>query len=246
MIERVKSIFNFLDQQNINYLLLRPIDLNLGFNDIDLLVQKSEFKRLLIALEKSDFFVQYQLTNSNASIKIYVNGVVLDIQHNICFLPYKGIVIKKEAPFSSIRLEESQFVYPDVSDEVLFTFWTYRLFLDKEKVDASASYIIYKSKFEGQWKSLITTPFFKEWTVEIFTDENFREVLLLLTEFFSTGMEKSQKDYNTIFKGILFNSHTNLATSYFFDKLKFKILRRLGYYNKIRDFNKLLTTYHEV
>mgnify|MGYP000852319682 CR=1 FL=1 len=107
MKNNLKNIFKFLDKNRIDYLLLRPIDFSKELTDIDLIINKLVFLRLLQLLEKSNFSVKCKYTNYRESIKLFVDHITLDIQHFVAFLPYKGLVIKENTLSAGIKIENN-------------------------------------------------------------------------------------------------------------------------------------------
>ena len=243
MIIRVKQIFNFLDKNDIRYLLLRPLDFSKELTDIDLIMDKGEFLRLLELLKESKLSVKCQYTNYRESIKLYVDGITLDIQHYVSFLPYKGLVIRKDYPISGIDIQNDSIIVPLVSDEVLFTFWLYRLLLCKGKLSNESIPVFFKDKFSDNWEHHLNCSFFKEWTGYICGAKKHDYIVKLLTSFFKGRMQINSVDYNSIFIDFVFKNHLGLNIVYFIIKIKFKIFRRLGLYHKVIEVNSILKSY---
>jgi hypothetical protein len=239
----LKNIFKFLDKNRIDYLLLRPIDFSKELTDIDLIINKLVFLRLLQLLEKSNFSVKCKYTNYRESIKLFVDHITLDIQHFVAFLPYKGLVIKENTLSAGIKIENNSMIYPAVKDEILFTFWLYRLLLCKGEIINETIPIVFKEKFSTNWENSLNSLFFKEWTGYICGEEKYNNILNLLTTFFENNMKSKTLNYNSLFTKFVFENHRGLKFNYAIQKLKFKTLRRLGLYNKFIGINYILKSY---
>lgn len=243
MKNNLKYIFNFLDKNRIDYLLLRPVDFSKELTDVDLIICKLEFIRLLQLLEKSNLSVKCKYTNYRESIKLYVDQITLDIQHFVAFLPYKGLVIRKISPTAGVKIENNTMIYPAVRDEILFTFWLYRLLLCKGEIINETIPLVFKEKFTKNWENSLNSLFFREWTGYICGIEKYNDILNLLTTFFENSMKIKSVNYNSLFTNFVFEYHRGLKFDYSIQKLKFKILRRLGSYNKFIDINYILKNY---
>ena len=240
---KIMKIFNFLDKNNIKYLLLHPLDTSKELNDVDLVINKLEFIRLLKLIECSDFSVMCKYTNYRESIKLYVDDITLDIQHYIAFLPYKGLIIRKEYPNSTVDLENDFVIYPVINDEVLFTFWLYRLLLCKGKLSNEIIPDIFKNKFYNNWETLLRSSFFKEWSGYICGSKNYDHILNLLALFPKQTFLDESLDYNQIFIDLVFKKHRFLNIVYFLFKIKYKVFRRIGCYKNFVEIDKILKTY---
>jgi len=232
---KVLSIFRFLDDNSIQYLLLRPLDLEKGFNDVDLAISKTDFNRLIERLKTSEFSAVYQDTNSNASAKLIIDRIVLDVQFYICFLPYKSLVVQKEFPTANVKQEEN-LIIPNVEEEVLFTFWTLRLFLDKNHPTDFSSFELYRTLFSDKWSKLMDTTFFKNWMITVFGMQN-EAACKIMKVFFANGFHLADQAAIEI-KSLVFEANSGLAVKHSYDKAKYRILRRMGRYNRTRSLRK--------
>ena len=75
MRKRILSIFDYLNENNISYFLLRPIDLNEAIMDIDLIIPKPEFYKLVDILDKTSFKVFFKYSPANTSIQLLIDEV---------------------------------------------------------------------------------------------------------------------------------------------------------------------------
>lgn len=239
MKEKVLSIFNFLDKNKIDYLLLRPINLNSRFNDIDLIIDELNLKRLMMILKKSDYEVYYMRTNYKKSIKIIVNDIVLDIQRHVSFLSHKSLILKKIPAYSTLELINGSIIIPKNRYEQLFTLWTYRLILDKSKKSPNYSLLLYKSLFSSRWKRYLKTKIFFEWTAELVGEKNSQDASKLLTLFFEEGMDPSNKHIRTRLRLLLLKKRPTLYLKVYFDNLVFKVLWQTGCYHKKNTLNSI-------
>ena len=243
MRKRILSIFDYLNENNISYFLLRPIDLNEAIMDIDLIIPKPEFYKLVDILDKTSFKVFFKYSPANTSIQLFIDEVLLDIKFHICFLPRKTLVFSKEKiSFSNIRIEDNQYIYPNTDEEILFTLWSYHLFLDKEKVNQSTSFYIYKSRYIDNWSKLSQSTYFRNWTTIIFKQYNIR-INEILTSFFNNNFCFSEDFSNKNIKDLAVKAN-NLFIKFYIDKLRFQLLRKIGWFSKLRSISFLLKTKH--
>ena len=125
MRDKLENIFSYLDDNSIQYFLLRPIDLNTRIKDIDLIIPRADFNQLLRLLHNDSKTVCIRYSNANESIRLFIDDLLLDIKFTICFLPRKSLIISHTVPYCSVVIKENRYFFPDVDDEILFTFWTY-------------------------------------------------------------------------------------------------------------------------
>ncbi len=239
MRNKLLEILHFLERNNIPYYLLRPIDC-LDFSDVDLIIPKNAFCRLLNLLQKSSYKVYIKQTNANESIQLFINDVLLDIKFSVCFLPRKILVFKSKLEYSSYKIEKNQFLFPEVKDEVLFTFWTFHLFLDKDSPSSSSSFIEYKKRYHKKWDEMMTSSFFKSWLKNIFVNDV--SIVLadkLLRVFFSEGMNVNSR-LGARLRSEVFKNRMHLIFSFYFSKYKFKLKRFLGIYRKQYSIEEIL------
>ena len=142
MRDRLLNIFNYLDKNSVKYFLLRPIDFTKNVEDIDLVISRTDFTLLLNVLIKDSKKTHLKYTNARESIQLFIDDILLDIKFNICFLPRKSLFFNKNIPTCTTIIKEDRYFFPDVNDEVLFTFWTYHLLLDKVNSSLSSTYVI--------------------------------------------------------------------------------------------------------
>tara|TARA_Y100000589_G_C27192855_1_gene645510 strand:- start:2066 stop:3571 length:1506 start_codon:yes stop_codon:yes gene_type:complete len=226
MKQKVLKIFNILNKGGISYLLLRPLDFKFGFNDVDIIVSKNTIPSMIQVLKSEGFIPLINRTNSNESLKMYVNEIVFDIQHFICFLPYKSLIIKEKIPYAQVR-EENEVLYPDVKDEVLFTFWTFRFLLDKNEISRTNSFLSYLNRYMLNWNELIVSDFFLIWSHYIFGESQSNIINDSVSNLFS---DKPTNYFFEPLRKLCLRNRIFLSSKIFFDQLKFKLLRRLGYY----------------
>ena len=181
---KLEYIFSYLDNNAIQYFLLRPIDLNNHIEDIDLIIPKQDFMKLIKVLDKDSKKVHFKYSNANESIQLFVNDILLDIKFNICFLPRKSLILNDSFPYCSVVIKENRYIYPSIDEDILFTFWAYHLLLDKVDPSLSSTYVMFKNCFGSTWEALIKSNFFIKWTNLIFR-ENSAQALQLVALFFS-------------------------------------------------------------
>ena len=168
MKKKIDYFFSLLDDNAIRYYLLRPIDFSDIIKDIDFVLCKEDYSKLIEVLCNNDVKLKYKPSNANSSIQLLADELLLDIKFDICFLPRKSLVIRKEAPYASVKYISEYILVPDVSEERLFTFWTFHLFLDKDMPKESSTFEIYKKFYQKKWKHYLASDFFNEWTILIF------------------------------------------------------------------------------
>ena len=74
--EQIKLIFKILNESNIRFFLLRPVQLSNKITDIDLIVQKSDLQQLLVEISTSELAISIKKTPYNESIKVIVGKVI--------------------------------------------------------------------------------------------------------------------------------------------------------------------------
>ena len=102
MIIRVNQLFSFLDNHGIKYLLLRPIDFEKDFEDVDLIIPYRDFNKLLDLVSDSFQNVFLKYSNANGSIQLFLDNILLDIKFDICFLPRKSLIFKHDIPYGKV------------------------------------------------------------------------------------------------------------------------------------------------
>ncbi|PKA98306.1 hypothetical protein B0O79_1991 [Flavobacteriaceae bacterium MAR_2009_75] len=234
----IKEMFEFLDGQKVRYYLLRPLDLRKEIEDIDIIIPKEDFDALITSLSKTYKKVLFRNSNANASVQVIANGILLDIKFSICFLPGKTLVLKESSPYAGVRKLSNDILVPDVSEEVLFTFWTYHLFLDKPIPEKSSTYDIYKELYDTRWEACIDTVFFKKWTNIIFNKKSdiVREILV---SYFIGERELVKKETNKLMRGLVFKNRPALKFNYVIDRIKFAAQRRLGIHDRYKNITKI-------
>ena len=182
MRDRLLNIFNYLDKNSVKYFLLRPIDFTKNVEDIDLVISRTDFTLLLNVLIKDSKKTHLKYTNARESIQLFIDDILLDIKFNICFLPRKSLFFNKNIPTCTTIIKEDRYFFPDVNDEVLFTFWTYHLLLDKVNSSLSSTYVIYLDNYSKRWEKFIESKYFITWTQLIFYT-NSNKALELIRSF---------------------------------------------------------------
>ena len=86
MRDKLEHIFSYLDDNSIQYFLLRPIDFNKVVEDIDLIIPRADFNQLLILL-LNDKTTYLKYSNANESIQLFIDDILLDIK----FIPIKSL-----------------------------------------------------------------------------------------------------------------------------------------------------------
>lgn len=239
----VRQIVDLCDKESIKYLLLRPVSLKEGFNDVDLAMTHDAFGNLVKLLMDNGFKTKLYKTNSNVSIKVKVAEVVLDIQFNITYLPYKSLIIKETFPTGKVEFTKD-FVLPGILREEMFSIWIYRLFLDKPISNSKKSAKRFVDFFEEDWRELLGSAFFQRWTMLLFGEINLKQVSALIEKTMLAKFENLQESDRRGLINLLKENTPGLGRKIFLDKLKFKILRRMGLYNSPLTQKKVETLIH--
>ena len=226
MINKVNQLFNFLDDNCIKYLLLRPIDFEENFEDVDLIMPYRDFNKLLDLVSKNFQNVFLKYSNANGSIQLFLDNILLDIKFDICFLPRKSLIFKHDIPYGKVLFKEGRYLYPVVEDEVLFTFWTFHIFLDKKNPLKSSTYQMYKNLYFSSWEFFITSDYFIKWTEFIFHNNNSRAISYI-NLFFKNDMMLLNKNDNKKIQNLAIISN-KIILKFYFDKYYYKLLRISG------------------
>lgn len=234
---KLEYIFSYLDNNAIQYFLLRPIDINNHVEDIDLIIPKQDFMKLIKLLDKDSKKVHFQYSNANESIQLFVNNILLDIKFNICFLPRKSLILNDSFQYCSVVIKENRYIYPRIDEDILFTFWAYHLLLDKVDPSLSSTYVMFKNCFGSTSEALIKSNFFIKWTNLIFR-ENSTKALQLVALFFSNKTNIANKINNKKLQKLAIKSN-RLSFKFYFDKYYFKILRFSGFIKRKRSLKEI-------
>ena len=234
---KLEYIFSYLDNNAIQYFLLRPIDLNNHIEDIDLIIPKQDFMKLIKVLDKDSKKVHFKYSNANESIQLFVNDILLDIKFNICFLPRKSLILNDSCPYCSVVIKENRYISPSIDEDILFTFWAYHLLLDKVDPSLSSTYVMFKNRFGSTWEALIKSNFFIKWTNLIFR-ANSAQALQLVALFFSNKTNIVNKINNKKLQKLAIKSN-RLGFKFYFDKYYFKILRLSGFIKRKRSLQEI-------
>ena len=226
MINKVNQLFNFLDDNCIKYLLLRPIDFEENFEDVDLIMPYRDFNKLLDLVSKNFQNVFLKYSNANGSIQLFLDNILLDIKFDICFLPRKSLIFKHDIPYGKVLIKEGRYLYPVVEDVVLFTFWTFHIFLDKKNPLKSSTYQMYKNLYFSSWEFFITSDYFIKWTEFIFHKNNSRAISYI-NLFFKNDMMLLNKNDNKKIQNLAIISN-KIILKFYFDKYYYKLLRISG------------------
>lgn len=220
--------------------MLRPVPEKTEITDIDLLISKTNLYSLVHYLVRHYSNITYRHSAYNSTIRIFVDRTILDIQFCVAFLPRKTLLLTKTWDPVSASFDGSVNAFiPDQRLDQFFTFWVFRLFLDKDRVDDSGSFALFQQMFHDSWKDHMNTETFRTWGAELF-GEHFEQVKPLLSEFFSNGMSDKQGTLSHTFKQFVFDNHSTLSVKYRMDDIRFRIMRVLGLFTKNHPIEKLL------
>ena len=234
MQKRIDYLFTLFDKHSLRYYLLRPIDFQEPIKDIDFVLCHDDYSKLKEILIDSGMILKFKPPNANSSIQLLADGLLLDIKFNICFLPRKSLVIQKEAPYTSVKYISEHILVPDISEEKLFTFWTFHLFLDKDMPKESSTFEVYKNLYQKKGQNYLASNFFNNWTVTIFNEHKSKSAKKLLENYFTEGVKSDEVEINRKLKSLVLENNMQLKLKYLFDKIKYGVLRRLGRYENYR------------
>jgi len=237
MKDKLEYIFSYLDDNSIKYFLLRPIDFTKKVDDIDLVISRADFSYLLKVLIKDSKKSYIKYSNARESIQLFIDGILLDIKFSICFLPRKSLFFYKNVPTCNIIIKENRYFFPEIDDEVLFTFWTYHLLLDKVNPSLSSTYVIYINNYSKRWEKMIESKNFIEWTKLIFK-ANSKKAIKLIRSYFDNNMAGLNYFDNKKIQSLAIKSN-KLILNFYFDKYYFKLLRLLGMIKKTRTIKEI-------
>lgn len=238
MQNKLRDIFRFLDDNEITYFLLRPVDVLEGFNDIDLVIQKPVFRKLVKLLPTAPFEVRFKYSSKNETIILILDDIILDIQLHVAFYHYKSLVLYKNCPHSKVDFEDDRYFVTQNHQKEMFTFWTFRLFLDRRSVNDFSSLEKYRIRYQKNWAELMDSSVFKEWVAEVFKDTS-EQATVLITTFFKNGMKDEDADLAAKIKQLTVAGNPWLRFKLMFDGLKYRILRRLGRYARTNDISRI-------
>ena len=234
MKKRIDYLFSLFDKHSLRYYLLRPIDFQEPIKDIDFVLCLDDYSKLKEILIDSGMILKFKPPNANSSIQLLADGLVLDIKFNICFLPRKSLVIQKEAPYTSVKYISEHILVPDISEEKLFTFWTFHLFLDKDMPKESSTFEVYKNLYQKKGQNYLASNFFNNWIVTIFNEHKSKSAKKLLENYFAEGLKSDELEINRKLKSLVLENNIQLKLKYLFDKIKYGVFRRLGRYENYR------------
>ena len=155
----------------------------------------------------------------------------------MCFLPRKSLFLHKSIPTCSTIVKEDRYFYPDIDDDILFTFWTYHLLLDKANSSLSSTYVIYLDSYSKRWEKFIESEYFITWTQLIFYT-NSNKALELIRSFFTNNMAGLNYFDNKKIQNLAIISN-KLILNFYFDKYYFKLLRLSGVIKKKRTIKEI-------
>jgi len=237
MINKVNQLFNFLDDNCIKYLLLRPIDFEEDFEDLDLIMPYRDFDKLLDLVSENFQNVFLKYSNANGSIQLFLDNILLDIKFDICFLPRKSLIFKHDIPYGKVLIKDGRYLYPEIEEEVLFTFWTFHIFLDKKNPLKSSTYEMYNNLYFSTWENFIISDYFLKWTELIFHRNN-SKAIKYINIFFKNEMKLLNKKDNKKIQNLAIISN-KLIIKFYFDKYYYKLLRISGSLNRRRSIMEI-------
>ena len=237
MRDKLVHIFNYLNDNSIKYFLLRPIDFTKKVEDIDLVISRNHFRLLLniLANDSKETYIKY--SNAHESIQLFIDGILLDIKFNMCFLPRKSLFLHKSIPTCSTIVKQDRYFYPDIDDDILFTFWTYHLLLDKANSNLSSTYMIYLDNYSKSWEKMIDSKCFLEWTELIFKG-NSNKAIDLIRSCFANNLKELINFDNKKIQSLAIKSN-KLLLNFYYDKYYFKFLRLSGMIKKKRTIKEI-------
>lgn len=230
--------FKRLDEWGIPYYLLRPLDLNKKEKDVDIIVSKPNVLKLANKLQEFDFEAEVTTSVAKNSVGIIVDGdLLLDIKTRICFLPSKFFSFKPPPPYSGIKLDKNGIVYPDVSDDKLFTFWILHFFLDKKHPSLSGSYEIFRQKYASNYNDMLESDFFQKWLHKVFKTKK-EDAEYVLAQFCKNNFQTTL-ELTRFTKELILKQDVRTLATFYLEKVKYAIIRRTKkeFYRPIGAYN---------
>ena len=206
-------------------------------DDIDLFITRTEFSHLLNVLIKDSKNTHIKYSNARESIQLFIDNILLDIKFNMCFLPRKSLFFYKNIPTCNTIIKEDRYFFPNIDDEVLFTFWTYHLLLDKANSSLSSTYLIYLDNYSKRWEKMIESKNFIKWTKLIFKDNSIKAIDLI-SSYFTNNLTGLNYSDNKKIQSLAIKSN-KLILNFYFDKYYFKFLRLSGMIEKKRTIKEI-------
>jgi len=215
--------FKKLDEWDIDYYLLRPINLNDKVENIDLIISKLDVKKLTVHLQSMN--IDASISNSKGKNKVGIllsREILLTIKTKVCFFKSSFHSFRTPPPYSSFKVSKSGIVYPKVRDEQLFTFWILHLFLDNQHVSLCSSYSDFCVKFENSALENLRSTYCKNWIQKVF-GKNHLEALFVLEQFCKNNFLISP-ELSKFTKDLILRRNIKTLAGYYLEKTKLGLL----------------------
>ncbi|MGD1848494.1 MAG: hypothetical protein ACFB10_24135 [Salibacteraceae bacterium] len=223
----ITNTLDLMQAGGIRYYLLRPVDLREELPaEIDLIVPKEDLPALCDLLRKKEQGVRINTFIAKNTVQIHLGQLTLDVKTKLCFLPTKTLEFFALPPFCGYRITDEQLLIPDTGHAYLFTFWSLHLFLDKHRVEDSSSFHIYLQFFANQQK-WVRHHHFEHWAERVF-GENAKHFIFLVDLLITDGPDGLPLGYQHSVKSWWKETHPLQNFSYYPQKWKYGIYRRLG------------------
>jgi hypothetical protein len=236
--QEIIDLFKLFDSHQIKYYLLRPLDLITKVKDIDLVVPKDEFIRLIKVLSNHGYELYLRPPNANESVQLKANGILLDIKFCLSFLPNKTLLLDAPLEYSSVKFYNESVIVPKVLDITLFTYWTFHLLLDKSDPRHSSTYLLYKSFYSETWSDLIQAEEFNEF-LKMISQSQYDNARKVVFRFFENGMFLSDHKKLGELAVVIIKRSWLLKMAYWRDKIKYGIHRRIKQFNTFKKIGKV-------
>ncbi len=236
--QNILKWFKRLEEWDIPYYLLRPLDLKKDEKDVDIIVSKANVQRLAQRLKELNFHAEVTTSVAEYSVGIIVdNDLLLDIKTRICFLPSKFYSFKNPPPYSGIKIESDGIIYPEVSPEKLFTFWILHFFLDKKHPSLSGSYDIFCQKYAKNALQMLQSEFCQIWLHRVFKRKK-DDAEYVLHQFCENNFQTTT-ELARYTKELILRRNLSTFITFYLEKIKYAIIRRTK-----KEFYKPITAYH--
>lgn len=222
---KILEIFEMFHAGNIMYYLLRPVNLEKGSGDIDVVIPESDTFKFVRFLEGKGKQVGFRFHHAVGCICLDVEGVLVDIKYELSFFPTRTLRFPDEVHFCGIR-NEGNVIRPDVSDDLFFTLWTFHLFLDKKQPSDSSTFDEYYKRFKKDWPGLLKSETFRYWSQLIFK-KNEPTASEMILNFFDNDFEHRERQGNQRLRHLCLSASLGRTARYYHTKIICGIRRKV-------------------
>jgi hypothetical protein len=207
--------------------------------DVDLIIKKTDFNSAINSLIRRNINVKLKKAAANQAIYLLADNVLLDVKFQLGFFARKSFSIDTQIPFCKNIIVNKNILFPKTKDEILFTYWTFHNFLDKNHFIESTSFDIYRERYSGNWETLLNSDFFQDFINKLVASHKIEEVNKSIELFFKNKF-KVTEHLNYYLKDLVLQNHSKLKVKLFYNKLKYRILKFIFNFNEYKDVDSLI------